>query len=198
VTALVRRLYDWVLSWADSPYATVALFFLALAESSFFPIPPDVLLLALCLSLPALAPRYALICTLGSVLGGMLGYLIGFSFWESTSQLFFTWVPGFTPELFARIQHLFQQYDFWFVFTAGFTPIPYKIITVGAGVFNLQFIIFVVASCISRGLRFFLIAWLVSRYGSAARSFIDENFNRLTIAFTVLLVGGFVVVRYVF
>nr|WP_320116055.1 YqaA family protein [uncultured Desulfuromonas sp.] len=198
MTALVRRLYDWVLSWADSRYATVALFFLALAESSFFPIPPDVLLIALCLSLPRGAKQYAVICTLGSVVGGMLGYAIGYGFWESTAPFFFNWVPGFTPEVFSRIQHLFQEYDFWFVFTAGFTPIPYKIITVGAGVFKLQFAIFIVASCISRGLRFFLIAWLIGRYGAAARTFIDENFNRLTIAFTVLLIGGFVVVRYLF
>jgi membrane protein YqaA with SNARE-associated domain len=198
VTKLVRRLYDWVLSWADSPYATVALFFLAVAESSFFPIPPDVLLLALCLSLPLHCRRYASICTVGSVLGGMAGYLIGYQFWEYTASYFFAWVPGFTPDLFARIQNLFQHYDFWFVFTAGFTPIPYKIITVGAGVFELQFVIFVIASMISRGLRFFLIAWIVGRYGSAARTYIDENFNRLTIVFTVLLVGGFVVVRLLF
>jgi membrane protein YqaA with SNARE-associated domain len=128
----------------------------------------------------------------------MAGYLIGYQFWEYTASYFFAWVPGFTPDLFARIQNLFQHYDFWFVFTAGFTPIPYKIITVGAGVFELQFVIFVIASMISRGLRFFLIAWIVGRYGSAARTYIDENFNRLTIVFTVLLVGGFVVVRLLF
>nr|WP_320050770.1 YqaA family protein [uncultured Desulfuromonas sp.] len=198
MTILVRRLYDWVLSWADSRYAVLALFVLAVAESSFFPIPPDVLLLALCLSSAKGAMRYAFICTVGSVLGGVLGYGIGYGFWETTAPFFFNWVPGFTPDLFNQIQHLFQQYDFWFVFTAGFTPIPYKIITIGAGVFNLQFLVFVIASCISRGLRFFIIAWLVGRYGPAARIFIDKNFNRLTIAFTLLLVGGFIVIRYVF
>ena len=196
MTRHFRCLYAWVLHWADSRYAVMALFLLAVAESSFFPIPPDVLLLALCLSVPLSSFRYALLCTAGSIVGGMLGYMIGYGFWQWTAEFFFRWIPGFTPPVFAHMQELFHQYDFWFVFLAGFTPIPYKIITIGAGVFHLNFVIFIIASLVSRGLRFTLIAAMVYRYGDVARVYIDQNFNKLTIVFAVLLVGGFVAIRY--
>lgn len=196
MTRHFRRLYDWVLHWADSRHAVVALVLLAVAESSFFPIPPDVLLLAMCLAAPAISFRYAALCTAGSVIGGILGYLIGFHFWGWAAEFFFRWIPGFTPPVFAHMQDLFQQYDFWFVFLAGFTPIPYKIITIGAGVFQINFVIFIVASLVSRGLRFVLIAAMVYRYGDVARGYIDRNFNMLTSVFALLLVGGFIAVRY--
>ncbi len=193
---LLRRLYDWVLHWADTRYALLALFCLAVAESSFFPIPPDVLLLAIGLSAPTCVFRCAAICTIGSVVGGVAGYGIGYWLWQIVSGYFFTWVPGFTPELFDSIHCLFVEYDFWFVFCAGFTPIPYKVITVGAGVFHINFPIFLIASAISRGLRFYLIAFIVYRYGERARQLIDNHFNKLTVLFAILLIGGFVVVRY--
>lgn len=112
--------------------------------------------------------------------------------------VFFRWIPGFTPEVFDHMQELFRLYDFWFVFLAGFTPIPYKIITIGAGVFHINFLIFVVASLISRGLRFTLIAAMIYRYGEPARLYIDQNFNRLTVVFSLLLIGGFIAIRYLF
>lgn len=192
-----RQLYDWVLHWAKTPYAVLALFFLAFAESSFFPIPPDVLLLALGLSLPLKVFRYAAICTLGSVLGGIAGYGIGYSLWELSSAWFYQWVPGFTQDGFNSIQALFSQYNFWLVFAAGFTPIPYKIITIGAGVFNVSFPIFIIASAVSRGMRFYLIALIVYRYGDQARKIIDKNFNVITSLFALLLIGGFLVVRFI-
>lgn len=195
---IFRQLYDWVLHWAKTPFAVLALFLLAFAESSFFPIPPDVLLLALGLSLPLRVFRFAAICTLGSVLGGIAGYAIGYNLWELSSAWFYHWVPGFSQDGFNSIQALFSQYSFWLVFTAGFTPIPYKIITIGAGVFNVSFPIFIIASAVSRGMRFFLIAFIVYRYGEQARKIIDKNFNVITSLFALLLIGGFLVVRFIF
>nr|WP_283775500.1 VTT domain-containing protein [Desulfuromonas sp. CSMB_57] len=187
----MRRLYNWVLSWAETPYGAPALFFLALAESSFFPIPPDVLLLALALSAPAGAFRFALLASLGSVIGGVCGYGIGMGFWETLGGYFFQYVPGFTEEGFLRVQELFARYDFWVVFTAGFTPIPYKVITIGAGVFDINFPVFVLASVLSRSLRFYLLATMIFLYGATIRAFIEKYFNYLTLAFMVMLVGGF-------
>lgn len=195
---ILRRLYDWVLHWAATPYGAPALFLLAFAESSFFPIPPDVLLLALCIAVPSRSFKYALIASLGSVLGGIAGYGIGVSLWESLSGYFYHYVPGFTEQTFAYVQHLFATYDFWTVFTAGFTPIPYKVITIGAGVFEINFAIFLLASAISRSLRFFLVAGLIYKYGPTMRDFIEKYFNVLTLAFMILLIGGFVVIKYVF
>jgi membrane protein YqaA with SNARE-associated domain len=116
----MRKLYDWVLSWANTPYGGLALFVLAFAESSFFPVPPDVLLIALALSIPARAFRFAAIAAAGSVLGGLFGYLLGFGVWHALDDIFYAYVPGFTPEGFQQVQNLFEQYDFWVVFSAGF------------------------------------------------------------------------------
>jgi len=184
---LVRRTYDWILGWANSPYGTPALFVLAFVESSFFPIPPDILLMSLCLSRPRKAFRYAAVCTAGSAIGGGLGYLLGLGLWGLLQNLFYTYIPGFTPELFAQVQNLFRDYGFWAVFTAGFTPIPYKIFTIGAGVFQLNFLLFLCASVISRGLRFFLVSWLLYRYGLPVKDFIDRQFNWLTLLATLLI-----------
>ncbi len=195
---LIRRLYDWVLHWAETPYGGPALFLLAFAESSVFPVPPDVLLITLCISLPRRSWYYAVLCSVGSVLGGILGYLLGWGFWALVDDFFFTFVPGFTPELFSRVQALYASHDFWVVFAAGFTPIPYKVITIAAGVFLINFPIFVVASLLGRSARFFLVAGLIRRYGSGIRAFIDRYFNLLSLLFLGLLVAGFLVVRYGF
>ncbi|OHB33105.1 MAG: cytochrome B [Desulfuromonadaceae bacterium GWC2_58_13] len=195
---MLRRLYDWVLHWAETPYGAPALFLLAFAESSFFPIPPDVLLLALCIAVPARSFKFALIASIGSVLGGVVGYGIGIGLWEVLSIYFYRYVPGFTEQTFSHVQHLFATYDFWTVFTAGFTPIPYKVITIGAGVFEINFFIFLLASVIGRSLRFFLVAGLIYKYGPTMRDFIEKYFNVLTLVFMVLLIGGFIVVKYIF
>lgn len=194
----LRKLYDWVLHWAETPYGGPALFLLALVESSVFPIPPDVLLIALCISLPSRAWRFALLASTGSVIGGMIGYGIGWGAWPLVNSFFFDFVPGFTPEVFAKVQGLFAEYDFWVVFTAGFTPIPYKVITIGSGVFQINLVIFAIASLISRSLRFFLVAWLLRRFGPGMREFIDRYFNILSIVFVVLLVGGFMLLKFLF
>jgi len=191
----LRRLYDWVLSWAHHPHASIALFAIAFAESSFFPIPPDVLLIALALGVPTRAFRFALITTSGSVLGGMAGYGIGYGLMASVGQ----WILdlyNFHAQ-FARIRELYLQYDVWAVAIAGFTPIPYKIFTIAAGAFEMDPLRFALASIISRGARFFLVAWLIYHYGATIRGFIDRYFNLLTVVFTVLLVGFFTVLAYI-
>lgn len=193
---LFRRLYDWVLHWAQTQYGAPALFLLAVVESSVFPIPPDVLLIALCISLPQRAWFYAALCSAGSVLGGMIGYLLGWGFWSLVRDFFFGYVPGFTPQLFERVQALYAEHDFWVVFAAGFTPIPYKVITIAAGVFLINFPVFVIASLIGRSARFFLVAGLIHRFGPGIRAFIDRYFNLLSILFLLLLVGGFLIIRY--
>jgi membrane protein YqaA with SNARE-associated domain len=190
-----------VLGWSESRWGEVALFVLAFAESSFFPVPPDVLLIALCLGRPRRALRYALICTVGSVLGGMGGYAIGYFLWQTaagtpTGLAQWCFDHLFTVEQFDGVQETFRKWDFWAIFTAGFTPIPYKLFTIAAGVFRLNLPMFVVASIVSRGLRFFLIAWLIRRFGPPIKLFIDKYFNLLALVFTVLLIGAFVLVKY--
>ena len=194
---IVRRLYDWVLHWADTPFGGPALFLNAFAESSFFPVPPDPLLMALSLGKPRRALHYAFYCSVASVLGGLLGFWIGAVIWHLVRDLFFTYVPGFDQEVFDRVQQLYRENDFWVVFTAGFTPIPYKVITIGAGVFGVNLPVFILASVISRSARFFLVAGLIRLFGPPIKSFIDRYFNLLTILFMVLLVGGFLVIKYV-
>lgn len=197
-TSWVRRCYDWTLHWADTKWGAVALFILAFAESSFFPIPPDILLIACCLGLPLKSRkvfRFALICTLGSVLGAVAGYGIGHYAWEGTQGWF---IPAiFSQEAFNNVGQMYEQYNFWVVFTAGFTPIPYKLITITSGVFDINFVMFIVASIVSRGARFFLIAWLIKKFGPSIKGFIDKYFNLLALGFTVLLVGGFFVFKYI-
>lgn len=200
---IIKRFYDWTLSWASSKWGAVALFVLAFAESSFFPIPPDVLLIALCLGATTRSFRYALICTVASVLGAMAGYSIGFFLWQNSAgeftaiaDFFFRVIPGFDLAKYGEISAMYDRYNFWVVFTAGFTPIPYKLITITAGVFNINFVMFLIASVISRGMRFFLISWLIWKFGAPIKVFIDKYFNLLAIAFTVLLVGSFFIVKY--
>lgn len=192
-----RRLYDWTLSWADHPYGFAALCVLALVEAVIFPIPPDVLLIALVLGARERWFRLALGCTLASMAGGLIGYGLGSAAWSSLSEFFYHYIPGFTEAKFQTIEARYQEYDFLVVFTAGFTPIPYKIITVSAGVCKINLFIFMIASVISRGARFFLVAWLLKRYGEPIREFIERRFNILTLGFTVLLIGGFLLLKLI-
>jgi len=193
---LVRRLYDWVLHWAETPFGPTALGILCFAEASFFPIPPDPLLMALCLGAIKRSLRFAAIATAASVVGGIAGYFIGWGAWSALGDLFFSYVPGVTPEAFDGIQSLYNRYDFWAVFFAGLTPIPYKVFTLSAGVFTINFPVFVLASILSRGLRFFVIAGLFYRFGSPISRFIDRYFNLLSWAFGALIIVGFLAVKY--
>lgn len=193
---VVKRLYDWVLSWSESKWGVLALFVLAFAESSFFPVPPDVLLIALCIGATAKSFRFAAVCLAGSVLGAMTGYAIGSLAWQTPAGEFtalanFFFDHVFSFEQFNEVKELYDKYDFWIVFTAGFTPLPYKLITITGGLFAINFPMFVVASIISRGLRFFLFAALIWKFGAPIKAFIDKYFNILAILFTVLLIGSF-------
>ena len=199
----IRKLYDWVLHWSETPYGPVALFILAFAEASFFPIPPDALLIALVLGSSKKAFKFAAICLAGSVAGAVVGYLIGHFLWWTAAneftpvaQFFFNNIPGFTSEQFYEIQKLYNKYDFWIIFTAGFTPIPFKVFTISAGAFDINFMMFLFAGLVSRSARFFLVGWLIWKFGEPIREFIDKYFNWLAIGFTVLLIGGFYIIKY--
>ncbi len=185
----LRRIYDWVLSWAETPYGLPALFLVAFAESSFFPVPPDVLLMALALACPWRAYRYALAAAAGSVTGGMLGYAIGWGAWGIVEPYFYLYVPGVTEAGFNRVGELFARYDFWTIFAAGFTPIPYKIFTLAAGAFHLNFPIFVFASLIGRSLRFFLVAALFYYFGRPARLLIEKYFNLFSFVLLIVIIS---------
>lgn len=191
---LLRRLYDWVLHWADTPYGVPALLLLAFAESSFFPIPPDVLLITLALGIPRRAFGYAAVCTIGSVCGGALGYMMGFAFIETLGMPILNFYG--VMDQYAYMQSLYMKYDAWAVVMAGFTPIPYKVFTISAGAFKISFPVFVFASLVGRAGRFFLVAALIYCFGSPIKGFVDKYFNLLTILFFVLLVLGFVLVKY--
>ncbi len=191
---MLRRLYDWVLSWAKTPYGSWALFLLAFSESSFFPIPPDVLLIALAVAIPKKSFKYALICSFGSVLGGCFGYLIGWKFMALIGNHIVE-LYGLTPKV-ETIEILYNKYDAWAVGIAGFTPIPYKVFTISAGVFQINFLVFIIASFVSRSARFFLVGGLIYTFGPQIQRFIDKYFNILATAFTVLLVTGFIIIKY--
>lgn len=191
---LIKKLYDWVLHWAETPQAVPALFLLAFAESSFFPIPPDVLLIALALSIPVRSFRFAFFCTLGSVLGGILGYSIGYYGYETVGKPIVDFYHG--QEVMASIKTKYDTYGFLGILIAAITPIPYKIFTIASGVFHFNFLSFVSASIIGRAFRFFVVAGLIWKFGPSIRTFIDKYFNLLMVVFTILLILGFVVVKY--
>jgi membrane protein YqaA with SNARE-associated domain len=193
----LRRMYDWVLSFAERPGGSWALFGFSFAESSFFPIPPDPLVVALAIGAPRRAFWSSTVCALGAVLGGLAGYAIGWGVWQAVEHLFYAYVPGVTPEAFVSVQQLYDRYDFWAIFAAGFTPIPYKVFTLSAGVFSISLPIFLFASTISRSARFFLVAGLIYAYGPPIKGFIDRHFDRLAWLFLVLLIGGFLVIKVV-
>jgi membrane protein YqaA with SNARE-associated domain len=194
----IRRLYDWVLAWADTRFAIPALFVLSFAESSFFPIPPDVLLIALCIGEVQKSYRFAFWCSLASVLGGMAGYAIGAFLWDVDviREFFYTWIPGVNAHNVEKVGKLYDEYNFWIVFVAAFTPIPYKVITILAGVCAINFPMFVLASAIGRSARFFLVAWLFKKYGPPIKDFIEKRFGLVTIVGATVGIGGFVAIKY--
>ena len=193
----VKRLYNWVLHWADTPYGVPALFLLAFAESSFFPIPPDVLLIALALARPKRALYFAAVCSIGSVLGGVAGYGIGYYFWDAIGQPIIDFYHA--QVAFDKVKLAYQDNAFIAVFTAAFTPIPYKVFTIAGGICEINlFRDLVLASALGRSLRFFIVAVLFFFFGPPIKTFIDRYFELLTIAFTILLIGGFFAIKYVF
>jgi membrane protein YqaA with SNARE-associated domain len=253
---LHRRLYDWVLHFAHTPNGERALFMLSFAESSFFPVPPDVLLAPLALGAPKKWFRFATICSIASVLGGILGYGIGVFLWLLVGNFFHNYVPGFSwdkvilkdgtevkcvvspdsistqgflmnvkTELeypiqvvcdtreektftrddvkdvqiktFSLVGSQYQEYGWQIVAFAGFTPFPYKVITITSGIFKINFLIFVIASVLSRSSRFYMVAGLFGWKGEAIRPFIEKYFNWLSLIFFALLLGGFMAIKLI-
>ena len=199
----IRDLYDWILKWSDSKYGAVALVVLSFSEASFFPIPPDVLLIALALGARSKAIQYGILCSIGSVVGAIFGYSIGQFLWWSGEGVFsglaiffFDAIPGFTRDMFYQIQDKYETWNFWIIFTAGFTPIPFKLFTITSGAFSINFPMFIIASTISRSARFLLVSGLIWKYGAPIQDFIDRYFNKLAIFFTILLIGGFFLIKY--
>jgi len=193
-----RRLYNWVIHFADTKHAQIALFALSFSESSFFPVPPDVLLAAMSLGAPRKWLRFALLCSAASVLGGVFGYLIGMFLWSTIGQWVYSHLGfiGLTEANFARFQHWYGKYDFWIVFTCGFTPIPYKACTISAGVAEINFLGFVIASALSRSARFFLVAGLIGWKGEKIKPVIEKYFNWFSLGFVALLIGGVLVIKW--
>ncbi|MFQ5706180.1 MAG: YqaA family protein [bacterium] len=155
-------------------------------------------MIALTISVRKKALKFALICSVGSILGGMFGYLIGFGFWNWVGDFFFNYIPGFSEARFTQIKRLYGTYDFLIVFTAGFTFIPYKIFTISSGVFKINFWGFLLASAISRSARFFIISGLIWRFGASIKRTIEKYFDYLAIVFILLLVAGFILIKLFF
>jgi len=193
---LLRKTYDWILHWSATKHALPALAILSFAESSFFPIPPDVLLIAMAVAVPLKAFRFAAVCSVASVLGGMFGYLLGWQFMDLVGTRIVEFYHF--QEQFAKIGSWYEEYNAWAVAVAGFTPLPYKVFTLAAGAFETNFPIFVLASLVSRSARFFIVAGLIYKYGAPIKIFIEKYFNILSIVFIVLLFAGFVLVKYIF
>jgi len=194
----IRRLYAWVLHWADTPYALPALVALAFAESSFFPIPPDVLLIALCMGRPRQSFRFAFWCSIASVTGGMLGYWIGYAAEPLGRWIIFDMLhQGAAWEVVAR---LYGENAFYSILTAAFTPIPYKVFTIAAGVFHDQvpFATLVGASAIGRTARFMMVAAVIWKFGPPVKGLLDRYFEWFTILFMALLIGSFFLIKYLF
>lgn len=193
---MLRRLYDWTLALAAGRHAPSALGAVSFVESSFFPIPPDAMLIPMVLARREAAWRYAVIATIGSVIGGLLGYAIGALLFTQLAEPIIAFY-GYTAA-FDQFRAAFNQGGLLIVFLFGLTPFPYKVITIASGVTGLNLPIFVISSIVARGLRFFVVSALLYRFGPAIRDFIEERLGLVFIVFCVLLVGGFVAVKFLF
>lgn len=192
---MLRRLYDHVLRLAEGPQAERWLATISFAESSFFPIPPDVMLIPMVLARPDRAWRIAAICTVASMIGGFFGYAIGYFLFEAIGQAIINFY-GFEVE-FARFEQMFVDYGLWVVAVAGFTPFPYKVATIASGVAHFDLLVFGLTSLLTRGARFFLVAGILRVFGPPLRVFIERYFNLVTVVFVGLLIGGFVAIKYI-
>ncbi len=191
---MIRRLYDWTMNAASHKRAPAALFGVSFVESSVFPIPPDVMLVPMVLAQRAKAWWFATIATLGSVIGGIAGYAIGYFLFEAVGEPILQFY-GMT-DAFHRFAERYNEWGAWIVFIAGVTPFPYKVITIASGATQLNIVVFMVASVLARGLRFFLVAGLLYWIGQPIREFIERRLGLVTTVFVILLIGGFVVIKY--
>mgnify|MGYP001173208557 CR=1 FL=1 len=190
---IIRKLYNWTLNKAGHKKASWFLIIISFTESSFFPIPPDILLIPMVLAKKLKAWYYAFICTLASVIGGVFGYAIGYFFYSSIGYII---IDSYNlSESFTIFQNYYNQYGFWIVLGAGFTPFPFKFITIASGVFNLNIIFFILMATLGRGLRFYFIAALLFIYGDIVKNLIDKYFNILASLFFILLIGSLIILK---
>ncbi len=191
----LRHLKEWVEHFATKPYALHALFWIAFIEASFFPIPPDVLLIALAVATPRKAFKFAFICTVGSVTGAYLGYLIGYGFFEVIGKPILSFYGAI--DKFESVLQTYRQHGFLALFIAGFTPIPYKVFTIAAG-FNQTIDLFTLTlgSLVGRASRFFLVGGLMFFFGARIKIFIDKYFDKLSLAFVILFILGVVTIKW--
>ncbi len=191
---VLNKIYNKMLKISESKGAMSALFIVAFAESSFFPIPPDIMLIPMILAAPSKAWKIASLATFASVLGGYFGYAIGVFFFELIAEPLLTFY-GYL-EKFQTFENYYHEYGAWIVFGAGLTPFPYKIITIASGAVHLDLVVFTVASVLARGGRFFIVAWLLKRFGAPMKIFIEKNLGWLSILFLLLLIVGFWILKY--
>lgn len=193
--SMLQRIYQRCMDWIQTPAGIWALFFIAIAESSFFPIPPDVFLVAMCIGAPEKSFKFAAICSVGSVIGGILGYGLGLGFMDTLGQPILDMYG--LHDKYAVVQDLYMRYDAWAVGAAGFTPLPYKLFTITAGAFKIDFLTFTLMSILARSARFFLVGGLIYKFGAPVQYFISRYFNILSVVFLLLLIGGFVLIKVI-
>jgi membrane protein YqaA with SNARE-associated domain len=193
---MLRRLYDYIIDLASRPRALWALAAVSFAESSFFPIPPDAMVIPMALARPDRGWRIATVCTVASVLGGILGYAIGYFLYETIG----VWLVSVYhyENAMEQFREAYARWGLWIILIKGLTPIPYKLVTIASGVARFDFTVFVLASIVTRGLRFFLVVALIKRFGAPIRDFIERYLTWVTTGFVVCVAGGFVLVRYAF
>jgi membrane protein YqaA with SNARE-associated domain len=193
-SALIRRVYDWTMRQSASPHAMRALGIVAFLESSIFPIPPDAMIVPMVLARPHEAWRIGLVATVASVIGGLAGYLIGYALLETVGQ----WIIGLygLADRVAEYQAAYNRWGLWIILIKGLTPIPYKLVTIASGMAHFSLPVFILASILTRGMRFFLVAGLLRWYGSPIRDFIEARLTLVTTAFAALIVLGFLSIRY--
>jgi len=191
---MLRRLYDWCIQAAETKSATWILGGVSFAESSFFPVPPDVMLIPMSLARPDKAYRYALLCTLASVAGGVVGYLIGALLYESLG-LWIIQLYGYGTKV-EQFRAAYAEWGAWIILLKGLTPIPYKIVTIASGFAAYNLGLFILFSIITRGARFFIVAFLINRYGDRARAIIEERLGLWVTIAAVVIVAGFVAVTW--
>jgi membrane protein YqaA with SNARE-associated domain len=191
---MLRRIYDWIMELAHGPKALPALAVVAFAESSFFPIPPDAMIIPMVLAEPRRAWWIAGVATAASVIGGLAGYAIGYYLYETIGQ----WLIDFYGHRngFDSFRAAYQEWGLWIILIKGLTPIPYKIVTIASGVAGFSLSVFILASILTRGLRFFLVAALLRVYGAPIREFIERRLTLVTTVFILLVIGGFLATRY--
>jgi membrane protein YqaA with SNARE-associated domain len=193
---MLRRLYDWTLSLASGRHAEKTLAGVSFVESSFFPIPPDILLIPMIIARPDRAWRLAAIATVSSVIGGFFGYAIGYFLFEAVGQPILQFYG--IVDKYDELRHLFDEWGAWIIIVKGMTPIPYKFLTITSGALHFDLAVFAIASVVSRGLRFFLVAALLWKFGAPIRDFIEKRLTLVLTLSLVILIGGFVVIKYLF